>query len=126
MVVPVDFRSHCFLIGYLGKIAPDMRDLSILRNPSGGPAFHLLPKIGENWRLIGEILGLEDHLNTWARDDVDERIRKIFRKWMENASQLEGDSDRYTYSWDGLRNLLEDADYAQVAKSYFEILEKSS
>lgn len=52
---------------YLGKSAPDMKDLSILKNPAGGPSFRLLLKIGGNWRTIGDLLGLEDYANRWAK-----------------------------------------------------------
>ena len=110
---------------YLGKEAPDMRDLSFVKNPAGGRPFKLLPKIGDNWRLIGKLLGIEDGvLKQWSKLDADDRLRKIFGKWRDNAMILEGDSKRYSYTWQGLYNLLEDAEYEQVAKSYFEFLEK--
>ena len=114
-----------FIVVYLGKEAPNMRDLSFVKNPAGGRPFKLLPKIGDNWRDIGELLGIEDSvLKQWSKLDADDRLRKIFGKWRDNAMNLEGDSKRYSYTWQGLYNLLEDAEYEEVAKSYFEFLEK--
>ena len=93
--------------------------------PAKGPPFRLLSKLTGNWKLIGEILGLEDYLDEWETvPSKEDRLRNIFGKWKENAMNLEGDKERYPYSWEGLRNILEDAGYSEVAETYFDILEK--
>ena len=99
-----------------------MRDLHFVKNPNGGRPFKLLPLLQDKWRDIGLLLGLEHYLGEWQKMDVQERLRRIFMKWKECAMNLDGDSERYSYSWDGLYNLLMDTD-EQVAQSYFQFLE---
>lgn len=100
-----------------------MRDLTFVKNPADRKTFRLFSKIKDNWRDLCYQLGLENCISELDRQDPDERLRRIFGKWRDNASNLD-DAESYPYSWQGLRNLLEDADYANVADEYFEFLEK--
>ena len=101
-----------------------MRDLTFVKNPADKKTFRLFSKIKDNWKELCYRLGLDDYISELERQDADERLRRIFGKWRDNAMNLEGDAEAYSYSWEGLRNLLEDADYGTVSDEYFAFLEK--
>ena len=73
-------------------------------------------KIGHKWRQIATQLGFE-----LGQIDADYRTRyscitAVFRQWFaENAKNLPNAS-RYPKSWQGLINLLEDAELGEVAQ----------
>ena len=75
-------------------------------------------KIAHRWRQIATRLGFElgeiesveenHHRN-------DSRITAVLRRWFENARNL-SNANRYPKSWQGLINLLEDAELGEVAE----------
>ena len=75
-------------------------------------------KIAHKWRQIATRLGFElgeiesveenHHRN-------DSRITAVLRRWFENARSL-ANASRYPKSWQGLINLLEDAELGEVAE----------
>ena len=81
-------------------------------------------KIAHRWRQIATRLGFElgeiesveenHHRN-------DSRITAILRRWFENARSL-SNASRYPKSWQGLINLLEDAELGEVADEMIKAL----
>ena len=75
-------------------------------------------KIAHRWRQVATRLGFElgeiesveenHHRN-------DSRITAVLRQWFENARSLPN-AGRYPKSWQGLINLLEDAELGEVAE----------
>ena len=75
-------------------------------------------KIAHKWRQVATQLGFE--LGEIESIDADyrtrySRITAVFRQWFENAKNLPNAS-RYPKSWQGLINLLEDAELGEVAE----------
>ena len=75
-------------------------------------------KIAHKWRQIATRLGSElgeiesveeNHRRNYSR------ITAVLRRWFENAKSLPNAS-RYPKSWQGLINLLEDAELGEVAE----------
>ena len=109
---------------YLGKKAPDIRDLSFVKNKEDKTQFKLFPKIGAHWQDLCMRLGLDDYIPEWERlYSDDDRLQKIFGRWKDNARNLEGDAEAYSYSWEGLKNLLDDSECGNVSDEFFEFLE---
>lgn len=111
-------------IEYLGKRAPEMKDLNFLKNQETTKTFSLRDKISGSWRKIGDQLGMEsntlnyiDHKNYTAAD----KFGKVINRWKEDASALPGKID-YPYTWEGLRTMLVDIEMEQVAVDFFEFL----
>ena len=84
-------------------------------------------KIAHRWRQIatrlgfglGEIESVEEnhHRN-------DSRITAVLSRWFENARSL-SNASRYPKSWQGLINLLEDAELGEVAEEMKKVLSSS-
>ena len=75
-------------------------------------------KIAHKWRQISSLLGfdigeIESVEENHHRNDT--RITAVLRKWFENAKNLPNASI-YPKSWQGLINLLEDAELGEVAE----------
>ena len=75
-------------------------------------------KIAHRWRQIATRLGFE----LGEIESVEEnhhrnesRITAVLRRWFENARSLRN-AGRYPKSWQGLINLLEDAELGEVAE----------
>ena len=124
-----DTRKLLFILyvlvftGYLGRDAPVMDDLRLIRNKEDNK-FQLLSEVAVHWKRIAEVLGLDDVelITTQHKDNVDEQVRQVFRRWLENASELPW-SEHYPLSWRGLNELLIDSDLAEIAKHFFEFLD---
>ena len=81
-------------------------------------------KIAHRWRQIATRLGFElgeiesveenHHRN-------DSRITAVLRRWFENARSL-SNASRYPKSWQGLINLLIDAELGEVAEEMRKVL----
>ena len=84
---------------------------------SGVKQVRLYSTIAYNWKLIATRLGFEtgniDSIGRNYHDDY-ERVTNVFRRWLNNAKNLPNAS-RYPKSWQGLINLLEDAELGEVA-----------
>lgn len=109
--------SYIVFIDYLGKKAPDKRDLKL-------PKFKLISKISGKWRDFGEMLGMEDgDLNNISKEehDIDEKFGRVFEEWKNNADLPH--SQEYPCTWKGFRSLLEDVGLSQVSNDYFVFLE---
>ena len=74
-------------------------------------------KIAHRWRQIATRLGFEpgeiESVEENHRRD-DSRITTVLGRWFENAVSL-SNASRYPKSWQGLINLLEDAELGEVA-----------
>ena len=75
-------------------------------------------KVAHKWRQLATRLGLElgeiKSINNDYRTRYS-RITAVFEQWFENAKNLPNAS-RYPRSWQGLINLLEDAELGEVAE----------
>ena len=76
-------------------------------------------KIAHKWREIATLLGfepgeIESIRKNYPFDDRD-RVTVVLGRWFDNAKNLPNAS-RYPKSWQGLINLLEDAELGEVAQ----------
>ena len=75
-------------------------------------------KIAHMWRQIANLLGFEPGEIKTVENNYhgdDSRITTVFRRWFENANNLPNASC-YPKSWQGLINLLNDAELGKVAE----------
>ena len=76
-------------------------------------------KIAHKWKQIATRLGFEigeiESIRKNSSFDDNDRITAVLRQWFENAKSLPNAS-RYPKSWQGLINLLEDAELGEVAE----------
>ena len=85
-------------------------------------------KIAHRWRQIATRLGFELGEITSVEENYytnDSRITAVLRRWFENARSLPN-AGRYPKSWQGLINLLEDAELGEVAEELRRTLSSSS
>ena len=68
---------------------------------------------------IAQVLGL--NAETIKYIDIDDQVKKVLKKWLENASDLSNIKD-YPQSWYGLHKLLIDSNCKEDALEYFEFL----
>ena len=74
-------------------------------------------KIAHKWRQIATRLGFEPGEIESVEENHhrnDSRITAVLRRWFENARSL-SNASRYPKSWQGLINLLEDAELGEVS-----------
>ena len=87
----------------------------------------LYSKISHKWELIATQLGFEpgniDSIRRNHRDDRD-RVSAVLRQWFDNAKNLPN-ARKYPKSWQGLINLLEDAELGEVATELHAALSSS-
>ena len=107
-------------------LSPEKRPTPALLNlvSNGEKTYRLFDRVALRWRDIASILQLEDIENIRAnRVYTDtERANHVFNEWFRNAPNLcEG---RYPVTWGGLNDLLNAADLSQIAKDFFDTLEK--
>ena len=82
-------------------------------------------KIAHRWREIATRLGfelgeIESIRKNYPFNDND-RVTTILGRWFENARSL-SNAGRYPKSWQGLINLLEDAELSEVAEEIYKAL----
>ena len=74
----------------------------------------IVQSICPQWRNIGNLLDISDSVleSTLShyRGDLEECCYAVLRRWLDNGSP------DYPLTWEGLLELLEDADCAQVAE----------
>ena len=84
--------------------------------------FFLKRKVSAKWRDFGELLGLEhNELEAWSKQyqqDADVCWGCVMQHWLDNGS------DNYPVSWEGLCELLEDAEFAKVAGDLRKVIKK--
>ena len=85
----------------------------------------LYSRVAHRWNQIATLLGfdygqIESIKNNPPFTDLD-RVKSVFIQWFENAASLPNAS-RYPKSWQGLINLLEDAELSEVAKELCTVL----
>ena len=122
--IVASFSLEIILIstGCLGKDAPSLSDLSFIKNQDG-ERFKLMTEVAVHWKEIGQVLGLDvGRIAAQHKDDIDQQVRQVFRKWVENASELPN-SQYYPLSWHGLNELLVDSELTEIAKNYFAFLD---
>lgn len=112
----------------MGKSAPKMRDLYFIKRQHDQQRYNLVSKLvcdSQTWQVIGLNLGLEEGVVAgidYAEHRLEDKMARVFSKWLDNACNMPN-SDRYPYSWEGLWNILTDADKADVAEEYFTFLD---
>ena len=82
--------------------------------------FRLQQSICDKWREIGDLVGVPPSLiAVWTNKDALERIRNVLRYWLTNAGST------YPVSWEGLYQLLEDAQLSEFIARLKEAIEYS-
>ena len=83
----------------------------------------IVQSICPKWRIIGNLLNISDpvleSMLSQYRGDLEECCYAVTRQWLDNGSP------GYPVTWEGLMELLEDADCAQVADDLRKALGKS-
>ena len=84
----------------------------------------LYSRVSHKWNLIatrlGFIPGNIDSLRRNCHDD-HERVTIVFQQWFDDAKNLPN-ARKYPLSWQGLINILEDAELGEVATKLYAAL----
>ena len=92
------------------------RLLQCIKWTEGGETkrFFLIEKIANKWRILGQLLSIEEaQLEGFVRqyqNDINECCRAVLTKWQENPPP------DYPATWGGLIELLEDCRLPEVVK----------
>ena len=92
-----------------------------------GSRYDLSSKISGSWEDIGLRLGLEYNM---LHGEIEElrtaksRLGAVLAIWFEDAPQLPN-YGKYPISWEGLHNLLCDADHSVAAKEFVDFMTES-
>jgi hypothetical protein len=104
---------HYYLTGSLSN-----GTLHILRwkDQNGGKkTFRLVDRVSAGWKEFGTLLGItQNQLGTWEEQycgDINTCWTKIMECWLNGIGR-----NRYPPTWEGLYELLDDAQYSQVAE----------
>ena len=94
-----------------------MKDLTLIKWKDSQGKQHklrIVQNICTKWRYIGNLLNISDpvleSILSQYRGDLEECCYAVLRQWLDNGSP------DYPLTWEGLLELLEDADCAQVAE----------
>ena len=100
-----------------------MKNLTLLKWKDSQGKQHklrIVQNICPKWRYIGNLLGISDpvleSMLSQYRGDLEECCYAVLRRWLDNGSP------DYPLTWEGLLDLLEDADCAEVAEELREAL----
>ena len=103
-----------------------MKNLTLIKWKDSQGEQHRLritQSICPEWRTIGNLLGIAypvlETIQSQYRGELQECCYAVMRKWMDSGSP------GYSLTWEGLLELLEDADCAQVAEELRKALDKS-
>ena len=103
---------------YLDQLRWRQQELSCVKQ------LRLYAKISHKWEQIATRLAFElgniDSIGRKYHDDRD-RVIAVFRRWFDDAVNLPNGS-RYPKSWQGLINLLHDAELGEVAIDLYRAL----
>ena len=79
--------------------------------------FRLQQSICDKWIEIGDLVGVPpSFIAVWTNKDALERIRHVLKYWLTNPST-------YPISWEGLYQLLEDAQLSEFIARLKEAIE---
>ena len=82
-----------------------------------------MKKVSSKWREFGIVLGPGmNELDAWdaeLRGQTERCWQKVMQHW------LDGRTDKYPSTWEGLYEMLEDQEYAEVAKGLKTAVENS-
>ena len=85
--------------------------------------FHLMDKIENKWRDIGQVLGNSipqlDGMSTEYRGNSRECCRAVLGRWLDNPPP------DYPATWNGLIELLEDCQLSRVVSELKTVLRKA-
>ena len=102
-----------------------MKDLTLIKWKDSQGEQHklrIVQSICPKWRIIGNLLEISDSvlesILSHYHGDLEECCYAVMRRWKDN--QATG----YPLTWDGLIELLDDADCAQVAEEVKHALRK--
>lgn len=102
-----------------------MQDLVFIKNRLTGKQYRLVSRICSSWQDVGSILGINQEKLDSIREEnmlrTENRIRRVFSLWLENAAQLPK-CEYYPLSWQGLYDILLDCEFSTAAMEYFEFL----
>ena len=94
-----------------------IRNLTLMKwkDTEGKPhKLRIVQSICPQWRTIGNLLDISDSvlesILSQYRGNLEECCYAVLRRWLDNGSP------DYPLTWEGLLELLEDADCAQVAE----------
>ena len=104
-----------------------MKDLTLIKWKDSQGKQHklrIVQAICPKWRYIGNLLDISDPVleSTLSqyRGDLEECCYAVLRQWLDNGSP------DYPLTWEGLLELLDDADCSQVAEELRDALNISA
>ena len=94
-----------------------MKDLTLIKWKDSQGKQHklrIVQNVCPKWRYIGNLLEISDpvleSILSQYRGDLEECCYAVLRQWLDNGSP------DYPLTWEGLIELLEDSDCAQIAQ----------
>ena len=104
-----------------------MKELTLIKWKDSQGKQHklrIVQNICPKWRQIGNLLNISDSLLesilSQYRGDLEECCYAVLRQWLDNGSP------DYPLTWEGLLELLEDADCAQIAEELRDALKSQA
>ena len=97
--------------------AVSMKDLTLIKWKDSQGKLHrlrIIQSICDKWRIVGNLLEISDSvlesILSQYRGDLVECCYAVMRQWLDNKAR------GYPLTWEGLIELLDDAECAQVAE----------
>lgn len=86
-----------------------------------GGQFSLIEAISAAWRTVGQKLGIQLDRLTGSNEH---RLCDMLEKWIKEDLDLVANVEKYPATWSGLHSLLVDSGKEDIAKEFFEYLDK--
>ena len=116
----------CDANDFFAGISVSMNSLNLIKwkdEHGDRQTYHLVKKVSSKWIEFGLALGLENNeLEAWEADlrgQTERCWRKVMQHW------LDGGTNDYPSTWEGLYEMLTDQGYAEVAKGLKTAVENS-
>ena len=111
---PVPYREVVILFPFLDlPLCPKTLHLIKYKDSGREHKFRLVDRVSAGWRMFGILTCITDNiLDEWELRFMRDPVRcweKVMSKWLDD-----GESEDYPVTWQGLYNLLKDAEYGEV------------
>ena len=98
-----------------------------LGNKQAGTEIRITKELADVWYTIGQKLGVKKEKLEAVGESTDytndERLKEVWNLWLNNTDELIY-RKKYPPSWEGFRKLLKNIGKQNVAREFFEFLNK--